>query len=196
MVNTTTALSQEERLLVLKGAVEGTWNYDSFPTLDPRQLILAFWSIGFHPEVLQDTGKWGLRIEHDERGLAAKWNRPKNRRSVAVPLYWQLLFEEKNPLVDQRMRSVWPDVQPWIEDWLTHWIERSRQVIFQDVRRWGIQAGVPRLSPRVLRHDFIARCYETTHDVNLTMALAGASLSITMDYARPESVMQWFRAKA
>jgi hypothetical protein len=194
MVETTSPLAQAERTLLINRCLYGEWNMESFPTLDPRQLVLVLYSTGIHPAVLEDTGLYGLRVEREPRGLILKLRRPKTRRPVTIPLFWQRLFEEHNPNADSRMQPFWPDIQSWIEDWLKFWTERSRQVIFQDVRRWGMQNGLPRLCPRVLRHDFIARCYETTRDVNLTAALATCSPRIAMDYARLGSVMEWFAA--
>lgn len=195
MVNTTTPLSLEERHLLLERAVHGPWNYESFPTRDPRKLVLFLYSTGMHPEVLSDTGKYEVSIEKEIQGLVVKWRRPKQKKYVNAPLYWQAAFDRKDPNFDPAMREFWPDIQAWVQDWFTYWVHCRREVVFRDVRRWGHQNGIPRLAPRVLRHDYIARVYETVHDVNHTRNMAGCSLSIAMDYADSNSVLSLFRGR-
>lgn len=131
-----------------------------FEGLDPAKVILFLYHTGAHPSVLRRAKTNGLR--YDAATGKVLWNRPKTKAEVppTVPV----------------------SIRPWISEFIEVQTGRSEKTYQRLVIAVGIAAGLPGMTPRTLRHDFLTRVAEKTGDVREVMRLGACTLKVAMRY--------------
>lgn len=164
----------------------------------PARVVLVLWRTGAHPSLLANPGKFGLRVADG----AVEWMRAKTRKPARVPLHvdiaeWAADFFRSLPVIEKVVPST---------EGLTYLSRSGRemprapidlgyQVYSEMVRHVGQFCGIPGLSPRTLRHQFIAEYLDAAERVlPLTAALqrvsedTGTSVATLFNYRRRRSV--------
>jgi len=128
------------------------------PALIPKQVVLFFYHTGIHPAGLRRAAKNGLRLD---RGKVC-WNRPKTAKPIAVPI----------------PRSM----EVWVPAFIRAQTGRSEKTYQRIVEEAGVALGLPGLTPRSLRHDYLTRVAETTGDIREVQRLGGTTMATAIGY--------------
>lgn len=157
---TTEPLSEEEELRLTNWINAAVIRDPRDPQLYFRARLVQFlFLFGPHPAVFEDPVRWSLRFD----GKYLRWNRPKT--------WWAISFP-----VPEKHRS-------WVDEFLQSLPAQSKRTFQREVRRAGILAGVPTLSPRALRHTTAARLMERT-GFNTAKALTGTTDFVLLGYGK------------
>lgn len=191
---TTTPLEKGERRELLRRLESRTLPPDP-SGLDPRQVVLFLYHTGAHPDVIVHPRLRELRVLED--GSVA-WNRPKTDRAIVIPPSPQIVT-----WVADFVAALPEDGHPALTKGKRHHGRPTRVVdgrkvknnrpyclcytrITRLVKRVATALGMPKITPRTLRHTFAARIYEASgFDVTEVQRWTGTSPSIALRYAKP-----------
>lgn len=161
---------------------------------DPKQVVYVLWRTGFHVSILCNPKRWGVRVADG----FIEWKRPKTKAHAKITLHADIRgfvaeFFETLPIrsaIAPSSVGVARDVTvPGQAPKFKQPIDLGYVYYTRMVKAVGEFVGVPGLSPRTLRHQFIADMFEATGgDIPLVVQIAGTSAQTVLNYAKARSI--------
>jgi integrase len=157
---------------------------------DPVKVIWFLFETGAHPAVVAHPSVWKLRVESGRTGDSVKWDRPKTKVTVTLPVSpalkeWLSQFIEDLKQAEPK-RHLWVAQKYRTKDGVEHTRQQDNCALL--VVRMVIQVckelGLEGLSARGLRHTFAKRVYDASgHDIIAVQKKTRTSVRVAMRYA-------------
>lgn len=151
------ALTKDQIKKVLAAAKEYGEDYG----INVYRLCMVFLYTGMHPWVLYNLKGSRLR----RIGDSLQWIRPK--KVTVCPIINIPIFHE---------------IKPWIDDFIYSDIPQFRCWIWEVIKKVGLMAGIPELSPMSFRHTFAVMLDDMGFTPAEIQKMLGCSLKTVMRY--------------
>ena len=159
-------LTAEEEVRVLRAAKKLGRQYG----VDVYQMVMVFLYTGMHPWVLYNLKDSRLRRIGDN----LTWIRPKRVKHspiITIPIHYRL--------------------KPWINEFIYHDIPQFRSWIWEVIKKVGLMAELPELSPMSFRHTFAAKLDDLGFTPAEIKQMLGCSMKTLMRYtSRPQKQIE------